>query len=64
VLPQHPDIESLMHKLCKELSKCLVEDSEEVTALFSEKLELAKFQQERLGHKATYRNVEYDFEDE
>ncbi len=60
----HPDIESLMDKLCKELTECNVEDSQDISTIFSEKLVLAYQEQKELGHKAVYRNVDYDDTDE
>jgi hypothetical protein len=60
LLQQHPDIESAMEKLCRELAKCGIENNtKEVAKIISNKLCAAVVRQGQMGHKAVYRRVTY-----
>ena len=63
ILDQHPDIDEALDKVMAELAKCKIStimgDSDEITRILLEKLELAQAHQRAKGNKAMWRDVEW-----
>lgn len=65
LLHQHRDIDEAMDKLCRDLVKCglhVKESAPEIAKIFIVKLTEAEAEQQMKGHKAVYRNVEWEYE--
>jgi hypothetical protein len=58
-LRQHPDIEAAMDKLARDLAKCSVGNSQEISRLVQKKLAGAIVAQRMQGNKASWRHVDY-----
>jgi len=66
-LQQHPDIEVMMNKLTCQLARCNIgagNDLEAIAKIFCKNLVKAYSRQEAMGHKASWRHVEWKTEDE
>jgi hypothetical protein len=60
-LREHPDIEAMLDKVCRELAKCSIEnDGTGIMEIIQRTLTQAVRKQELLGHKAVYRRVKFD----
>jgi hypothetical protein len=66
-LQQHPDIESMMDKLVRQLAKCNVGSTDvsvqTIASTFFNKMVKARTKQVELGKKATWRDVTWDATD-
>ena len=65
-MTDHPDIEALMEKLCREIAKCDLNDSQQVEDMsdyFEDMLKRAIKKQNNLGNKARFRKVRQFQED-
>ena len=61
VVQQHPDIEEMMDKLCREIAKCGLSPTDPaLETILSKKLTEAALLQNSAGHKARCRVVHYD----
>jgi hypothetical protein len=61
VMQQHPKIDQMMEKLCRQLAKCEMVDTSEYSVLlmFSAKLQAAVARQLSLGGDAEWKRVQY-----
>ena len=61
VIQQHPDIEKMMDKLCRELAKCKLSPKDRgLETVLLEKMTDSATAQASFGHKAVYRTVHFD----
>jgi hypothetical protein len=63
MLAQHRDINRLMEKLVSRMAECRVtarQSGREMTRILISKMEEAEIEQNALGHRATWRDVQFD----
>jgi hypothetical protein len=62
MLKQHPDIDEMLTKLSKEMAMCSVDEHyvDQVYDVLNERVIKAKGEQDRLGHDARWRHVNFE----
>lgn len=62
MLQQHPDIDDMLFKLCREMAMCSVDEhtADQVYDVLNERIKQAKGEQDRLGHDARWRHVNFE----